>query len=109
MLLDVGEVRFITYRVTPPARKKRTLVAPAARLLGPIDGHVAVELGKHTISIPAPSPRYNAMPPTMGQPLDALESPQLLIDLDVLDANLERMRAHLRGRSVVLRVHFKSL
>src|SRR5262249_6305093 len=51
----------------------------------------------------------NAMPPTHGQPLDALESPQLLIDLDVLDANLERMRAQLRGRSVVLRVHFKSL
>jgi D-serine deaminase-like pyridoxal phosphate-dependent protein len=49
------------------------------------------------------------MPPTPGQPLDALESPQLLIGLDVLDANLERMRSHLRGRSVVLRVHFKSL
>jgi D-serine deaminase-like pyridoxal phosphate-dependent protein len=49
------------------------------------------------------------MPPTPGQPLDALDSPQLIIDLDVLDANLERMRRHLRGRAVVLRVHFKSL
>jgi D-serine deaminase-like pyridoxal phosphate-dependent protein len=49
------------------------------------------------------------MPPTPGQPLDALDSPQLLIDMDVLDANLARMRTTLRDRSVVLRVHFKSL
>src|SRR5262249_9926000 len=109
MQLDVGEVRLTIYRVTPPTRKKRTLVAPGARFPGQISGHVAAELGKHTISGPARSLRYKAMPPTHGQPLDALESPQLLIDLDVLDANLERMRAHLRGRSVVLRVHFKSL
>jgi D-serine deaminase-like pyridoxal phosphate-dependent protein len=49
------------------------------------------------------------MPPTPGQSLDELDSPQLLIDLDALDANLERMRATLRDRNVVLRVHFKSL
>jgi len=49
------------------------------------------------------------MSPTPGQPLEALDSPQLLIDLDVLDSNLDRMRQQLRGRSVVLRVHFKSL
>src|SRR5262245_37540035 len=44
-----------------------------------------------------------------GQPLDALDSPQLLIDLDILDANLERMLSAFRGRPVAVRVHFKSL
>jgi len=49
------------------------------------------------------------MPPTIGQGLDALDSPQLLIDLDVLDADLQRMLAAFRQRPVVVRVHFKSL
>lgn len=49
------------------------------------------------------------MPPTSGQSLDVLDSPQLLIDLDVLDANLGRMIAAFRKRPVVVRVHFKSL
>src|SRR5207248_1751361 len=49
------------------------------------------------------------MPATTSQTLDTLDSPQLLIDLDVLDANLERMLAAFRGRPVVVRVHFKSL
>ncbi|HZT83693.1 MAG TPA: alanine racemase, partial [Gemmataceae bacterium] len=47
--------------------------------------------------------------PLMTTPLDALDTPQLLIDLDTLDANLDRMRTALRGRGVALRVHFKSL
>lgn len=46
---------------------------------------------------------------TDGSPLDRLDTPQLLIDLDVLDANLARMRAACRERRVDLRVHFKSL
>jgi D-serine deaminase-like pyridoxal phosphate-dependent protein len=49
------------------------------------------------------------MPSPIGQPLDALDSPQLLLDLDVLDANLQRMQAACRHRGVALRVHFKSL
>jgi D-serine deaminase-like pyridoxal phosphate-dependent protein len=49
------------------------------------------------------------MPTIIGQTLDALDTPQLLIDLDVLDANLERMLDPFRGRPVVVRVHFKSL
>jgi len=49
------------------------------------------------------------MSPPPGQFIDALDSPQLLVDLDILDANLDRMRASLRDRPVVLRVHFKSL
>jgi D-serine deaminase-like pyridoxal phosphate-dependent protein len=49
------------------------------------------------------------MPSAIGQPLDVLDSPQLLIDLDVVDANLGRMLSALRGRPVVVRVHFKSL
>jgi D-serine deaminase-like pyridoxal phosphate-dependent protein len=41
--------------------------------------------------------------------VDTLDSPQLLIDLDTLDANLGRMQALLAGRPIDLRVHFKSL
>src|SRR5437763_14581608 len=44
-----------------------------------------------------------------GQPVEALDSPQLLIDLDVLDANLGRVQAACLRRRVDLRVHFKSL
>ncbi len=40
---------------------------------------------------------------------DQLDTPQLLIDLDVLDANLERMRVLFAGRPLDVRVHFKSL
>src|SRR5207245_2369605 len=50
-----------------------------------------------------------AMPSTIGQPLDALDSPQLLIDLDVVDASLKRMFGAFRQRPVAVRVHFKSL
>ena len=45
----------------------------------------------------------------IGRAIDALDSPQLLIDLDVVDANLERMFAPFRGKPVGVRVHFKSL
>jgi D-serine deaminase-like pyridoxal phosphate-dependent protein len=45
----------------------------------------------------------------IGEPLDALDTPQLLIDLDVVDANVERMFGPLRGRGVNVRTHFKSL
>lgn len=45
----------------------------------------------------------------IGQPIDVLDSPQLLIDLDVVDANLERMFAPFRDKPVGVRVHFKSL
>jgi D-serine deaminase-like pyridoxal phosphate-dependent protein len=49
------------------------------------------------------------MPPLIGQPLDALDTPQLLIDLDVVDANLKRMFDAARERGVLVRTHFKSL
>ncbi len=45
----------------------------------------------------------------IGQPVDALDSPQLLIDLDVVDANLKRMFGRFRDRGLAVRVHFKSL
>jgi D-serine deaminase-like pyridoxal phosphate-dependent protein len=41
--------------------------------------------------------------------LDALDTPQLLLDLDVLDANLALMRDDCRRHGKDLRVHFKSL
>src|SRR4051794_5718837 len=44
-----------------------------------------------------------------GRSIETLESPQLLIDLDVVDANLGRMFAAFRDRPVNVRVHFKSL
>jgi D-serine deaminase-like pyridoxal phosphate-dependent protein len=49
------------------------------------------------------------VPATAGQRIDELDTPQLLIDLDILDANLARMQAACRERGVHLRVHFKSL
>lgn len=45
----------------------------------------------------------------VGQPVDKLETPRLLIDLDVVDANCERMFGPFRGKPVSVRVHFKSL
>ncbi len=47
--------------------------------------------------------------PQPHQTLDALDSPQLVLDLEVLDANLRRMQDACRQRGVDLRVHFKSL
>lgn len=44
-----------------------------------------------------------------GQPLDALDTPQLLLDLDVLDVNLARVQESCRKFGIRLRVHFKSL
>jgi D-serine deaminase-like pyridoxal phosphate-dependent protein len=49
------------------------------------------------------------MLPVPGPALDTLDSPQLLIDLDVVDANLRRMQEAARRHGVALRVHFKSL
>ena len=39
----------------------------------------------------------------IGRPVEELDSPQLLLDLDVLDANLRRMQEACRQRGVVLR------
>src|SRR5258708_4404160 len=57
------------------------------------------------------TPSRLALPkgPAVSASLDDLASPQLLIDLDILDANLARMQAGCRQRKVNLRVHFKSL
>jgi D-serine deaminase-like pyridoxal phosphate-dependent protein len=44
-----------------------------------------------------------------GQPLDALDTPQLLIDLDTLDANLGFLQRACTRSGKDLRVHFKSL
>jgi D-serine deaminase-like pyridoxal phosphate-dependent protein len=48
------------------------------------------------------------MPPT-ARVLDDLDTPQLLLDLDTVDANLARMQETCRRRGVMLRPHFKSL
>jgi D-serine deaminase-like pyridoxal phosphate-dependent protein len=45
----------------------------------------------------------------IGQPLDALDTPQLLLDLDVVDRNVRRLFDACHGRGVAVRVHFKSL
>src|SRR5438046_2834153 len=52
----------------------------------------------------------NRISPTREPPMYAdLDTPQLLLDLDVLDANLARMRQLFADRDLDLRVHFKSL
>jgi D-serine deaminase-like pyridoxal phosphate-dependent protein len=45
----------------------------------------------------------------MTPTVESLDSPQLVLDLDILDANLARMQNACRERGVDLRVHFKSL
>lgn len=49
------------------------------------------------------------MPAFVGQAVSELDTPQLLLDLDVVDANLKRMFDACRGKPVSVRVHFKSL
>lgn len=45
----------------------------------------------------------------IGQSIEVLDSPQLLIDLEAVDANVQRMLAAFANREVNVRVHFKSL
>jgi D-serine deaminase-like pyridoxal phosphate-dependent protein len=45
----------------------------------------------------------------VGQPLDALDTPQLLLDLDILDRNLAFMQRGCVQSGKALRIHFKSL
>ena len=45
----------------------------------------------------------------LGQTIDAIETPALLIDLDVVDRNLAAMRSQVADRPVQIRTHFKSL
>jgi D-serine deaminase-like pyridoxal phosphate-dependent protein len=45
----------------------------------------------------------------MPSNFERLDSPQLLIDLDVVDRNLAYLLNAARARSVNVRVHFKSL
>jgi D-serine deaminase-like pyridoxal phosphate-dependent protein len=45
----------------------------------------------------------------IGQPVRSLDTPQLLLDLDIVDANVKSMFAAGRDRNVGVRVHFKSL
>ena len=46
---------------------------------------------------------------SIGQSVATLDSPQAVIDLDVVDANLRTMRARCEKYPIDLRVHFKSL
>src|SRR4051794_24171553 len=45
----------------------------------------------------------------IGQPVASLDTPQLLLDLDVVDANVRSLFSAARDRGVAVRVHFKSL
>jgi D-serine deaminase-like pyridoxal phosphate-dependent protein len=49
------------------------------------------------------------MPSLVGQTLDVLDSPQAVIDLDTVDANVRNMLARCAACPIDLRVHFKSL
>lgn len=59
-------------------------------------------------SRPLPAPTWIVTTMT-GQPLNEFDTPQLVLDLDILDANLARMQDGCRKFGVHLRVHFKSL
>ncbi len=49
-----------------------------------------------------------ACPATVGQSLDEIETPALLVDLDAYERNLKRMASALEGRAVRLRPHAKT-
>jgi D-serine deaminase-like pyridoxal phosphate-dependent protein len=51
----------------------------------------------------------HAMSSLIGQPLESLDTPQLLLDLDIVNANLRRMFSAGKERGVNVRTHFKSL
>jgi D-serine deaminase-like pyridoxal phosphate-dependent protein len=44
----------------------------------------------------------------IGAQLSSLDSPQLLLDLNILDANLAYLLGACQQRGVDLRIHFKS-
>lgn len=47
--------------------------------------------------------------PLPGQPIDTLDTPQLLLELDVVDSNLQHLLVAAQRGGVAVRVHFKSL
>jgi D-serine deaminase-like pyridoxal phosphate-dependent protein len=47
-------------------------------------------------------------PATVGMPLDAVDTPALILDLDAFEGNLARMADAVRGKPVRLRPHAKS-
>ena len=49
-----------------------------------------------------------ACPAAVGQSLDEIETPALLVDLDAYERNLKRMARALEGRAVRLRPHAKT-
>ena len=49
------------------------------------------------------------MQPSVGEMLEQVDTPQAVIDLDVVDANLRTMFERCRKHPIDLRVHFKSL
>jgi D-serine deaminase-like pyridoxal phosphate-dependent protein len=49
------------------------------------------------------------MSPVVGQSVASLDSPQLLLDLDLIDANLRRLFDECKRRGINVRTHFKSL
>ncbi|WP_172329910.1 DSD1 family PLP-dependent enzyme [Mangrovicoccus sp. HB161399] len=53
-----------------------------------------------------PEPGYD-IPARIGDPVDAIATPALILDLDVFEANLDRMRADAERLGVDLRAHAK--
>ena len=47
-------------------------------------------------------------PAEIGAPLEAVDTPALILELDAFERNLERMRTHLAGSGVAVRPHAKS-
>ena len=46
--------------------------------------------------------------PQVGLPLEELDTPSLILDLDAFERNLERLKESLAGRKVAVRPHAKS-
>ena len=52
--------------------------------------------------------RWEAIPLSSPQPIQALNTPALLLDLDAMEANLRKMAEHMKGRNMGLRPHTKT-
>ena len=51
-------------------------------------------------------PHY--LPAQIGMPLDEVDTPALILDMEAFEANLQRLTDSLVGRDVMLRPHAKS-
>src|SRR5262249_13070547 len=102
-------------KVTPFGIRPWCFVILSSFVIGPSSFRLAppfpFPLPPFTVTSAQDPPLTGELPMSslIGQPLDALDTPQLLLDLDVVDRNVRRVFEACHARGVAVRVHFKSL